>query len=101
MDILGERIGGDMDDWVLQNLDIPSVTNELGRENQYHHSWEVQSREIARDIVMENTPWLEFTYEKLGAQLNVEPLWYETKDDQLTLAIQVTNQGMTPLSSIV
>lgn len=41
MDILGERIGGDMDDWVLATLGIPSVTNELGRESQYHRSWEV------------------------------------------------------------
>lgn len=87
MDILGERIGGDMDDWVLQTLGIPSVTNELGNENQFHRSWEVQSREIARDIVLENTPWLEFVYEKIGVQLAMEPLWYENKDDKLTLAI--------------
>lgn len=67
MDILGERIGGDMDDWVLQTLGIPSVTNELGDEHQFHREWEVVSREAARDIVLENSPWLEFTFEKIGS----------------------------------
>lgn len=31
--VLGEKIGGDMDDWILSNLNIPSITNELGRDN--------------------------------------------------------------------
>lgn len=30
-ELMGERIGGDMDDWVLKNLNIPSVTSELGK----------------------------------------------------------------------
>ena len=32
-DLIGERIGGDLDDWALQTLNIPSVTNELGRDD--------------------------------------------------------------------
>jgi hypothetical protein len=31
-DILGEKIGGDMDDYVLSTFNIPSVTAELGLE---------------------------------------------------------------------
>ena len=38
-DILGERIGGDMDDWVLSELNIQSVTNELGAANQFTEEW--------------------------------------------------------------
>ena len=67
MDLMGQRIGGDMDDWVLQNLGIPSITNELGEENQYENGWVVTNRDTARNIVLENSNWLEFAYEKLGA----------------------------------
>ena len=101
MDILGQRIGGDQDDWALKNLNIPSVTNEIGSESQFHHEWEVKGRETARKIVLDNTPWLEFVFEKLGAQMTMEPLYYERSGDQLTLAIQVTNVGMSPISSVM
>lgn len=89
-----------MDDWVLENLGIPSVTNEIGREDQYHNEWEVKSREDAREIVLANTPWLEFTYEKLGAEMAVEPLWYERNGDQATFAVKVTNQGLSAVSQV-
>jgi hypothetical protein len=29
--VLGESIGGDMDDWILATFNIPAVTAELGR----------------------------------------------------------------------
>ena len=38
-ELMGERIGGDMDDWVLKNLNIPSVTSELGKITQYADTW--------------------------------------------------------------
>jgi hypothetical protein len=38
-DLIGEKIGGDMDDWILGALGIPSVTAELGLEEQYTGSW--------------------------------------------------------------
>jgi len=28
--LMGDVIGGDMDDWILSTFNIPSVTNELG-----------------------------------------------------------------------
>jgi hypothetical protein len=38
-DIIGERIGGDCDDYILSEFRIPSVTAELGREGQYIEEW--------------------------------------------------------------
>jgi hypothetical protein len=32
---LGETVGGDMDDWVLHEFNIPSVTAELGNDEYF------------------------------------------------------------------
>jgi hypothetical protein len=31
-EIIGDAIGGDMDDWILETFGIPSVTSELGND---------------------------------------------------------------------
>jgi hypothetical protein len=38
-DIIGDQIGGDMDDWILATFNIPSVTGELGNENDFIEEW--------------------------------------------------------------
>lgn len=60
-----------MDDWVLSTFNIPSVTNELGTEDQYTDAWTVQSVDTGYQLVNENLPWLEHTYHKIGPQLKV------------------------------
>ena len=55
-----------MDDWILQSFNIPSVTAELGRENQYLEQWQVKSSDTAFEIMTENTGWWEHTINKLG-----------------------------------
>jgi hypothetical protein len=64
---MDEIIGGDMDDWILDTFNIPAVTNELGEHGQYINSWQVRSKEEALKICEDNTPWLEYTYQKLGS----------------------------------
>ncbi len=32
----GDTVSGDADDWILSNLGIPSVTVELGSQDQYN-----------------------------------------------------------------
>lgn len=70
-DTFGEQIGGDMDDWVLSTFNIPSVTNELGTEDQYTDSWTAQSSSTAYQLVNENLPWVEHVYHKIGPQLKI------------------------------
>lgn len=77
------------------------MTNELGEENQYENGWVVTNRDTARNIVLENSNWLEFAYEKLGAQLSLKGLDFELKDDHLEFTVQVTNIGMSPTSQII
>jgi len=60
-----------MDDWVLSEFNIPSVTNELGTEDQYTDSWQVKDRETALTILEDNSHWLDHLYEKLGVQLTI------------------------------
>ena len=77
------------------------MTNELGEENQYENGWVVTNRDTARNIVLENSNWLEFAYEKLGAQLSLKGLDFELKDGHLEFTVQVTNIGMSPTSQII
>lgn len=77
-DLLGEKIGGDMDDWILGTLNIPSVTAELGLQEQYIDSWQIKDKETALQIMEENEPWLEHTYQKIGCQVNLKPVYYKS-----------------------
>lgn len=36
---MGEIVSGDVDDWILARLNIPSVTAELGTEADYQDFW--------------------------------------------------------------
>ena len=38
-EVMGVTIGGDQDDWTLGELGIPSVTAELGRNDQFIDEW--------------------------------------------------------------
>lgn len=60
-----------MDDWVLSTFNIPSVTNELGTEDQYTDAWTVQSVSTGYQLCNENLQWLEHTYHKIGPQLKL------------------------------
>lgn len=75
--LIGEKIGGDMDDWVLATFNIPSVTAELGDENQYIGEWTVKDKSTALSICQENSNWLEHTYKKLGNQINLQAAYYK------------------------
>ena len=61
-DILGEKIGGDGDDWILDNLNIPSVTAELGTEGQYIEEWTIKDVPNAVQICTDNYEYLDHTF---------------------------------------
>ena len=43
----------------------------------------------------ENEPWLEHTYQKIGCQVNLKPVYYKSKDSQVNVFLNVTNSGLT------
>ena len=54
-DIIGEKIGGDGDDWILATLNIPSVTAEIGTESSYIEEWQVKNTEEAMKLCNDNS----------------------------------------------
>ena len=56
--IIGDAIGGDMDDWVLDTYGIPSITSELGDDEQYKGYWENRSAQMALSIIKDNQDWI-------------------------------------------
>ena len=72
-DAIKETVGGDADDWIMETYGIPSVTSEIGYENQFIEDWVVKSKEMALDIVKNNSIWLDYIFKKLptyAMQLN-------------------------------
>tara|TARA_B110000285_G_scaffold103429_1_gene117730 strand:+ start:265 stop:435 length:171 start_codon:yes stop_codon:yes gene_type:complete len=56
-----------MDDWVLATFNIPSVTGELGNQDDFIEEWQVKSADMAWSILSDNTNWIEHTYHKIGS----------------------------------
>jgi hypothetical protein len=89
-----------MDDWVLSTFGIPSVTNELGNENQYIGEWTIKNKDEALKICQDNSHWLEHTYKKLGNQIALTPLYYKPIDgNTIKLFLNITNEGLSDLNN--
>lgn len=68
--------GGDAGDYITHQYSIPAAEAELGAWADYNKMWFPHTPERAFQIVNENLPWLEHTYEKLGNQISIEPAGY-------------------------
>lgn len=100
-DIIGEKIGGDCDDYVLSEFRIPSVTAELGKEAQYVEEWANKNVDEALKICEDNVEYLEFTYQKIGAQLQIAPVNFQAIGDKyMRVFLNVTNIGLSDFNNI-
>jgi len=58
--VIGEKMGGDADDYVLSKFGIPSVTAELGANDEYLDTWMCKDERSCFNILAENAPWIEY-----------------------------------------
>ena len=58
-------IGGDQDDWALDEHGIPSVTAEIGATNQFVDDWQLVSVHDGNSICAEQSKWIEHIFGKL------------------------------------
>ena len=63
---MAETVGGDQDDWTTQALGIPSVTSEIGYVGQFIDEWRVNDAMTAKDILVEQSNWIDYIYNHLG-----------------------------------
>ena len=59
---MGLALGGDQDDWTLDNLGIPSVTAELGYVGQFIEEWQLKDTMTGNDILREQSQWMEYVF---------------------------------------
>jgi len=59
-EVIGDKMGGDADDYMMATYGIPSVTAEMGFFGQYIDDWRCQSKGICFEILRDNTRWIEY-----------------------------------------
>jgi hypothetical protein len=64
-EVIGDKMGGDADDYMLSTFGIPSVTAEMGFFGQYIEDWRCSSKAICYEILRENTRWIEYIFKNL------------------------------------
>jgi len=64
--VMGEKMSGDCDDYMLATYGIPSVTSEMGHLNQYEASWKCTDSKVCFDILSQNTKWMEYIFQNIG-----------------------------------
>jgi hypothetical protein len=57
-------------------LEIPAAEAEIGAWTDYKANWMPLSNKKAMEIVEENIPWLEHTYNKIGNQISIKAMGY-------------------------
>ena len=65
-EVMGDQMGGDADDYILDSFGIPSVTSELGADSQYINDWKCSSAEVCFDILHQNSNWIDYVFTNLG-----------------------------------
>lgn len=59
-------MGGDADDYVLAQFGIPSVTAELGENDDFIADWQCKNSQTCFNILSLNAPWIEHIMTHLG-----------------------------------
>ena len=59
-EVIGDKMGGDADDYTLATFGIPSVTSEMGYFGQYIKDWRCQTKAVCYEILRDNARWIEY-----------------------------------------
>ena len=59
-EVIGDKMGGDADDYILATFGIPSVTSEMGYFGQYIKDWRCQTKSVCYEILRDNGRWIEY-----------------------------------------
>lgn len=62
VDVMSKKIGGDADDYITATYGIPSVTAEIGQDDNFIDQWIVKNKETGYNIMKANDPWLNYIY---------------------------------------
>lgn len=63
--VIGEKMGGDADDYVMSKFGIPAVTAELGEDNSYKDTWQCKDQQECFKILSKNTIWMEYIFQHI------------------------------------
>ena len=95
---IGVVAAGDAADWIMTNLSIPAAEAEIGSYDDFQKNGIYSipnSVEVAKRILDENLGYIEKTYEKLGNEIQIEPLGYSNQNGSISLLLNVTNLGLS------
>jgi len=65
-EVIGDKMGGDADDYMLETFGIPSITSEMGFFGQFIKDWSCQSKSVCYEILRENAQWIEYIFTNVG-----------------------------------
>jgi hypothetical protein len=65
-EVIGDKMGGDADDYMLETFGIPSITSEMGFFGQFIKDWRCQSKSVCYEILRENAQWIEYIFTNVG-----------------------------------
>lgn len=67
---------GEQSDWILGALGIPSICPEIGSSNFFSYDFILPYRQVLIQVLEENINWLEYTYNKIGNQLEIKSIGF-------------------------
>ena len=74
-EVIGDKMGGDADDYMMATFGIPSVTAEMGFFGQFIKDWRCQTKSVCFEIIRDNSRWIEYVIGNVGniaAQLAIK-----------------------------
>ena len=70
----------------------------MGSSDFFSYQWNIPFRPVVVNILEENINWIEHTYQKIGNQIEINPLGYiHLGGDKALAVIHVKNKGLSDL----
>ena len=64
-EVMGQRIHGDADDYVMSSYGIPSVTAELGKQDSYINDWLCKGQFECYQVLNDNNQWVNYLLQNI------------------------------------
>ena len=63
---MGEAMNGDCDDYMMATYGVPSVTSEMGFDEEYVDNWVCKTSSICYDILTQNSKWIDYVFSSIN-----------------------------------
>ena len=94
---IGYQVNGELNDYILHEFNIPSVSPELANDDVFSGDFFLKYDLVVRGVLKDNQPWIYHTFKKLAGEVAIDPFStasYVNNVGKYDLNFNIKNTGL-------